>query len=59
MSGYFDECPGDRWTPPASDFCLDEAVVSINRFLIDDVEVELFKEMESFLESMIEKKIGI
>jgi hypothetical protein len=59
LSGYFDVCPGDRWTPPASDFCLDEAVVSINRFLIDDVEVELFKEMENFLESMVEKKIGM
>jgi len=57
LSGYFDECPGDYWTPPASDFCLDEAVVSINRFLIDDVEVELSKEMERFLEGMVEKKI--
>jgi hypothetical protein len=59
LSGYFDECPGDYWTPPASDFCLDEATVSINRFLIDDVEVELSKEMERFLEGMVEKKIGM
>jgi hypothetical protein len=59
LSGYFDECTGDYWTPPASDFCLDEAVVSINRFLIDDVEVELSKEMERFLEGMVEKQIGM
>ena len=59
LSGYFDECPGDYWTPPASDFCLDEATVSINRFLIDDVEVEMSKEMERFLEGMVEKKIGM
>jgi hypothetical protein len=59
LSGYFDECPGDYWTPPASDFCLDEATVSINRFLIDDVEVELSKEMERFLEGMVEKQIGM
>lgn len=59
LSGSFDECPGDYWTPAASDFCLDEATVSINRFLIDDIEVELSKEMERFLEGMVEKKIGM
>ena len=59
LSGYFDECPGDYWTPPASDFCLDESTVSINRFLIDDIEVELSKEMERFLEGMVEKQIGM
>jgi hypothetical protein len=59
LCGYFDECPGDYWTPPASDFCLDEAVVSINRFLIDDVEVEMSSEMERLLETIVEKKIGM
>jgi hypothetical protein len=59
LSGYFDECPGDYWTPPASDFCLDEAEVSINRFLIDDFEVEMSKEMETFLKGIVENKIGM
>ncbi len=59
LRGYFDECPGDYWTPPACDFCLDEATVSINRFLIDDVEVELFSEIENFLTTLVENKIGM
>jgi hypothetical protein len=59
LSGYFDECPGDYWTPPASDFCLDEAEVSISRFLIDDIEVEISSEMERFLEGIVEKQIGM
>lgn len=59
LRGYFDECPGDYWTPPACDFCLDEATVSINRFFIDDVEVELFSEIEKFLTTLVENKIGM
>jgi|LauGreDrversion4_2_1035121.scaffolds.fasta_scaffold02735_18 hypothetical protein len=59
LRGYFDECPGDYWTPPACDFCLDEATVSINRFFIDDVEVELFSEIEKILMTLVENKIGI
>jgi hypothetical protein len=59
LRGYFDECPGDYWTPPACDFCLDEATVSINRFLIDDVEVELSSEIEKILECLVENKIGM
>lgn len=59
LSGHFDVCDGDYWTPGSSDFCLEEAVVSINRFLIDDIEVELSKEMKIFLEGLVEKKIGM
>ncbi len=59
VDGYFDECPGDYWTPPACDFCLNDATVSINRFLIDDFDVELSSEMKGFLQSLVEKQIGM
>lgn len=59
VSGYFDECPGDYWTPPCSEFCLEEAAVSINRFFIDDFEVELSAEMEKILLGIVEQKVGI
>lgn len=59
VDGYFDECPGDYWTPPSCDFELSDASVTISRFLIDDYEVELSPEMEKFLQAMVEKKIGM
>lgn len=59
VDGYFDECPGDYWTPGSCDFVLNDAAVTITKFLIDDYEVELSKEMEKFLQAMVEKKIGM
>jgi len=59
IDGYFDECTGDYWTPPACDFILNDAEVRINRFLIDDFETEISPEIAAFLKGMVEKTIGI
>jgi hypothetical protein len=59
LNGYFDECPGDYWTPPSSDFCLESANVEIRKLFIDDIEAEISPELEQILNSIVEKNIGI
>ena len=59
LSGYFDECPGDYWTPPSSDFCLESANVEIRNLFIDDIEAEISPELEEILSHIVEKNIGM
>lgn len=59
VTGRFYSCPGDRWTPPACDFDLEEVDFTIDRFLIDDVEVELTKELENVLEGIVAKNVNV
>ncbi len=59
LSGSFDYCPGDYWTPPACDFNLDSAEVSVSKILIDDIEACVSKDVEIFFAGLIEKKINI
>ena len=57
FSGYWTYCPGDRWTPPDSDFDLIENEVYINVVKIDDIEVEMTPEFESVVLSLVIKEV--
>jgi len=59
VRGGFDYCPGDYWTPPACDFYLDEAEISISKIYIDDIEASVSDEVDRFFAGLIEKKINI
>lgn len=53
IEGYWTHCPGDRWTPPDSDFNLTKDEVFINRVTIDDIEVEMTPEFEKLLLNLV------
>ena len=57
FSGYWIYCPGDRWTPPDSDFELTENEIYINIVKIDDIEVEMTPEFENVVLSILLKEI--
>lgn len=57
FSGHWTYCPGDRWTPPDSDFDLTENEIYINIVKIDDIEVEMTPEFENVVLSILLKEI--
>lgn len=58
FSGHWTYCPGDRWTPPDSDFDLTNEEVFINRVTLDDIEVEMTPDFEILLLNMVFEEIG-
>ena len=57
IRGYFDECPGDHWTPGSSSTKVTCDEIHIFKVKIDFVEVEFTKELENVLKSLIRKQI--
>ena len=57
LSGYFDECPGDYWTEGSSSTKVTCDDIHIYKVKIDFVEVEITKELENVLKSLIRKQI--
>ena len=57
IRGYFDECPGDYWTEGSSSTVVTCDEIHIYKVKIDFVEVEITKELESVLKSLIRKQI--
>ena len=57
IRGYFDECPGDYWTEGSSTTVVTCDEIHIYKVKIDFVEVEITKELESVLKSLIRKQI--
>lgn len=53
VSGRIYHDRGDYWTPPYTDVDINYVDVEIDEFYIDDVKVELTKEMTSILEKKI------
>ena len=57
ISGYFDECPGDYWTEGSCSTKVTCDDIHIYKVKIDFVEVEITKELENVLKSLIRKQI--
>ncbi len=57
IRGYFDEFPGDYWTEGSSTTVVTCNEIHIYKVKIDFVEVEITKELESVLKSLIRKQI--
>jgi hypothetical protein len=57
ISGYFDECPGDYWIEGSSSTKVTCDEIHIYKVKIDFVEVEITKELEDVLKSLIRKQI--
>lgn len=58
ISGYFDECPGDHWTEGSCSTKVTCDEIHIYKVKIDFVEVEITKELENVLKSLIRKQIS-
>jgi hypothetical protein len=57
IAGYFDECPGDYWTEGSCSTKVTCDDIHIYKVKIDFVEVEITKELEDVLKSLIRKQI--
>jgi hypothetical protein len=57
IRGYFDDCPGDYWTEGSCSTVVTCDEIYIYKVKIDFVEVEITKELESVLKSLIRKQI--
>jgi hypothetical protein len=61
ITGYFTYCPGDYWTPPYSDFELNDAKVELTSYIIgeDDQHIPGICMMDDAVQELIERVIGI
>lgn len=59
VSGYNSYCPGDFWTPPDSSLEIEETNVTIIGVDINEIEIDLYQDLENKFIALIEKKIGI
>lgn len=57
ISGYITGCPGDYWTPASYSAVIEDDSFDILSLEIDGVEVELTKEIEEILNSIVREKI--
>ena len=58
VSGTVTHDSGDYWTPPYTDVDIDDVDVEIEEFYINDIEVELTKEMIKALTEKVQKIIN-
>lgn len=57
VSGSVDYDPGDYWTPPYTDVDINDIDIEINSVCIDDIELELTKEIKTILLAKIKQEI--
>ena len=57
IKGYFDECPGDSLTPGSCSTVVTLDEIKIFKVKINFRDVEITKELENFLKSLIRKQI--
>lgn len=57
VSGSVDHDPGDYWTPPYTDVDINDIDIEIKSVYIDDIELELTKEIETILLTKIKQEL--
>lgn len=57
VSGSIDHDPEDYWTPPYTDVDINDIDIEIKSVYIDDIEIELTKEIENILLSKIKQEL--
>jgi hypothetical protein len=57
VSGSVDYDPGDYWTPPYTDVDINDIDIEIKSVYIDDIELELTKEIETILLNKIKQEL--
>lgn len=57
VSGSVDHDPGDYWTPPYTDVDINDIDIEIKSVYIDDIDLELTKEIETILLTKIKQEL--
>lgn len=57
VSGSVDHDPGDYWTPPYTDLDINDIDIEIKSVYIDDIELELTKEIKTILLTKIKQEL--